>query len=685
MSYIYTINDNWIDVLPDVTTTTFNKKSKHKEEYYNLYCGFDIETTTIINQTNKDITRHAYMYIWQFCINEIVITGRTWDDFFRLIDILEDKYSGSAKILIFIHNMGFEMSFMLARLNDRITNQFYKDKYKPLFVEIDNKIRFQDSLAITGVSLEKTAEIYNLKYKKLAGDLDYTLKRNSLTKLTQKELMYCYMDVLILSDFARKIFTEIAPKNFNKIPLTKTQLFLNKVFKYMTRSEKMHCHDIIISYSEYLQMNRYLFRGGYVHANFAHNGEVINNVQSVDFTSSYPAVMLHNNNYPVGKFRNVNIDILTKERFYNLLNNYACWIDVSFYNIKRTTNHTIESRNKIVAIGGHSIFDNGRLSEAEYINVQLTELDFDIYEHFYEWDEMQINSIKIARRGTLPAGLLKALKEDYIKKSELKRAGLNDTIEYLLAKQNINSAYGACCKKIPFNNWTYQNGWTNGSGGKMEAEVYSEWSEKTNILPFQFACWITANARHNLLVDGVARVGDDCLYCDTDSMKVRNYNKHRHVIQEYNAKMEELNKPLCEINTAFNDLGFFDENDGFYSSFKTLGSKRYVNIEDNKPHVTIAGLPKKSLVKHIEKHNIDLMDAFVDGLSIPSEESGKITTDYNDEPHSDTIIDYQGNTETMTELSSCALYEIPFNMSLTREYLDFIKRTFNTEHNYLGG
>lgn len=682
MGYVYQITDEWQKALPDAEVLKLNKFSKHKDYIYNLACGFDIETTTIIRKEKNQDIRHSYMYIWQFAIEDIVIIGRTWKDFYTLIDGLEKKYTKDGKVLIWIHNLSYEASFMLSRLNDRITNQFYKDKHKPLFIEIDDKIRFQDSLAITGCSLEKTAEIYNLQHKKLKNDLDYTKMRNSKTKLTDIELMYCYHDVLILSDFARLMIDNIIPNNFNKLPLTKTQLFLNKVYNYMEYSEKLHIHDILLTFSEYIEANRYLFRGGYVHSNYNHTGEIIENVQSVDFTSSYPAVMLHNKNYPVGKFRKVNLEKLTKKQFENLLSSYACWIDISFYNLKSTTTHSIESKSKVKEISATNLIDNGRVSSADYMRVELTELDFEIYSKFYSWDEMQINSMKIARRGALPEGLLKALKEDYIIKSKLKKEGKKDSIEYILAKQNINSAYGACCKKIPFKNWSYSNGWIISNENESEEQVYSQWESKNNILPFQFACWITSNARYNLLKT-VYEIGDDALYCDTDSIKIKNYEKHRDVILKYNEEIKEMNKELLEIDEAFSDLGEFDENDGFYEKFKTLGAKRYLVIEDEKPHVTVAGLPKQALIEHSKKHNVDIMDIFLNNMSIPSEESMKLTTCYNEEPHSDLIIDEEGNAEIMTELSSCALYEIPFNMTLSAEYISMLAKSTNYNNMYL--
>lgn len=679
--YIYTFNGKWIEMLPNADIITTNEHSKNPEKYYKLYCGFDIETTRHEYEQDGQTVRRSYMYVWQFIINDIIIIGRTWDDFLRLLDILRDKYT-DAKLLILIHNISFEMSFLLQRIKTGITNIFCKDKRKPIFVEYMHTIRFQDSYALTGCSLAELSHIYNLPHKKAVGDLDYSLKRNSMTELTAHEKLYIYLDVIVLRDYAIKLIDEIRVKNFNKIPLTKTQLFLNKAFNYMTKKEKQKCHDILLSFDEYVTMNKWLFRGGYVHGNIHHIDEVIQDVQSVDFTSSYPAVMNHDY-VPVGKFRNVDIKLLNGKTLNNLLSTYCCWIECAFFDIKLKGVHTIESRSKIVEMSNDCVFDNGRLFKGSYVKVHLTELDFEVYQQFYNWEQFNIISLKIARRGKLPAGLLKALNEDYVTKAKLKNEDKKETTDYILAKQNINSAYGGCCKKIPFNNWTFSlKGWEIENNTQTERDVYHKWTEKTNILPFQFACWITSHARHHLLMCA-CKVGNDCLYMDTDSMKIKNYDKHRDIIKQYNDNIAKQNAELLEISPYFSDLGMFDENDGHYESFKMLGCKRYCVVEDNKPHSTIAGLPKKTLVDYCKNNDVDIMDVFNNGMKFDDVESGKLTTHYEDESHTDYIVDYLGNGEQMTELSSCTLYEIPFELSMTTEFLTLIKQVLNLDKKYI--
>ena len=61
--------------------------------------AFDVEAT------NDSKTRAAYMYVWQLYLNGTVYIGRTWNEFFELLDDIAYyfKTSPKRKLYIFIH------------------------------------------------------------------------------------------------------------------------------------------------------------------------------------------------------------------------------------------------------------------------------------------------------------------------------------------------------------------------------------------------------------------------------------------------------------------------------------------------------------------------------------------------------------------------------------------------------
>ena len=142
-----------------------------------------------------------------------------------------------------------------------------------------------------------------------------------------------------------------------------------------------------------------------------------------------------------------------------------------------------------------------------------------------------------------------------------------------------------------------------------------------------------------------------------------------NVFEKWDAKMEEINRKMCEERhldfEIFKDLGCFDL-DGKYEQMKTLGSKRYLVKENGKYKATIAGLPKKVIPSLAEK-DINPFDIFQNEMEINFSQSRKLTTCYNDNETSCMI-----DGELMTEKSSVALYEIPFKLSITNEYKNYI-------------
>ena len=59
-------------------------KGRKKNKYLNIGAAFDIETTKIKDE------HFSFKYIWQFSLNDLVIYGRTWDEFLQFLDILRE-------------------------------------------------------------------------------------------------------------------------------------------------------------------------------------------------------------------------------------------------------------------------------------------------------------------------------------------------------------------------------------------------------------------------------------------------------------------------------------------------------------------------------------------------------------------------------------------------------------------
>ena len=416
------------------------------------------------------------------------------------------------------------------------------------------------------------------------------------------------------------------------------------------------------SENTYQMWFRYLFRGGFVHSNFTLTNQVLSGVKCYDITSSYPARM-NLSYYPVTPFKDAKFSP-------DLLKTHCCIMVVTFYNIRTTTMHSIESLHKAINYDDVKV-DNGRIYRASMLQVMLTELDLFNYKMFYQWDKLIINSFQVAERGNLPLFIRRVLNKHYLYKASLKAQGLSDTPEYAIAKSGVNAGFGLMVTRISLDKVTIDE---HGDWITDKVAVnFKEEIEKQFLLP-QWGIYVSAHARHQLLTM-VKRITSKCgnivIYCDTDSIKALYHPDISGIIENYNNYIANELKAHKLTHEAFHDLGMFDDEykNKTVTRFKTLGAKRYLTEIDNaKIKATIAGLPKNTI------HNIkgDVFEEFdIDGMRIEAEYSDKLTTCYNDE-YTEDLIDDGTTVMLMSELSSVALYEIPFTLVTDKEYYNMV-------------
>lgn len=656
------------------------KQGKFSNNYWDLKCGFDIETTTYIDR--------AYMYIWQIGINNKAFFGNTWEEFNDCLNIIncyidylnrqkakeKHKKEFKAQAICFIHNIAFEWQFVRHEIS--ITDVFLKSLREPLYFE-SNNIKFLDSFQITHMSLAKLAKRY-CTTQKMVGDIDYTILRNATDGkyLTDKEMKYCENDVLILCEFAEYYFNKYLSNN--ELIYTETSIVrhsLKKAFKEQNQITKQDIFEMYPkTFNEYLMYMEYLFAGGWVKSSVDAFGKILSNIKCKDITSSYPAQIAHRY-YPVSKFKSIKID--SKQMFNNMLNRYCCILDVTLFNVKKTTIHSIISTSKIVNTDtGRILVDNGRIAEVEKVRLLMTELDWDIFNKFYDYDKFKIiiNSFKIAVRGKLPSYVVSTMLDAYERKEELKLQGK----DYFNEKCFVNMFYGCFVTKIHKFNYVVK------IDGQITKELNDYYKQiRSSVLSPFWGIWCTSWARYQEL-SAVYANADCVVYGDTDSVK--GHDMPDDYFNNYNAEQIEKNKKLCEkYNKNFElikELGCWDT-EPTYKLFKTIGCKRYIGFdENNKLSVTIAGVPKGTLEKIVginpdknkkyytnSQKALEVMELLKDGQSFSNCKTGAT---YNDNEHSDII-----NGELMVSKSSVAINNIDFTIKVSKEYNDYIKQVID--------
>ena len=679
-----------------------NVKPYKKSKYLDLGSGFDIETTNFYDKENERWL--ATMWCWQWSFDEITVIGRTWEEFQRMATLINKKLdlSKNRKLIVLDHNLPFEWAFMRKYLPvEKVLSKTRRDIMT--FTAFEG-MEFRDTAILTRFSLAKMAVNYHLGIEKLKGDLDYSLIRHTKTPFQNKqEIAYCINDVQILQRFFHKYIKKEFLRLGYKIPLTQTGIPRFALKRALRKSG-----DFTKRYHEFIERaypteefynftRRYLFRGGFNHANIMVLDEIFDdrigdpNLGSEDIKSSYPFEIF------TKKFGSVYLpmDPSWFEEVRNETEEY--FRDVGFIamlkinDIQTLTPHSIESKHKLIDYSDDAIFDNGRLVKAKWVVVGLLESDWLNYRDFYKMGEIEVIWIKKAIKQYLPEFIVRTVYNFFVVKETMPK----DSIEYMRSKEKLNAIFGCMATGLNTTDYILWNGELYlGDSEDLPEDIrqapktYDEAIKKQFLLPI-WACQVAAFGRRHLL-RLFKEVGYDGLYGDTDSCKIRHYTKYLPFIEKLNAEAEELNIATCErlnLNIDYvRNLGKF-EFEGEYKRFKTLGAKRYLyetkpDPESGKlPKIVsvVAGMKKGTLLKHCEEKRdengklirkaLDPFVAFSNNLTLSPEESGKITSRYTDEAFEGELTDYNGVTEKIHEESCCALYAIPFKMKVDPDFI----------------
>ncbi len=414
------------------------KHGKENPKYLDISVSFDTETTSTYIKDKKI----AFMYVWQFGINGYYCYGRTWTDFIKLLMRLQSygKLSEEKRLIIYIHNLSFEFQFF--RKYIPWVDIFAKEEREPMKALSAFGIEFRDSLILSGYKLENVAKnLISHKIPKMIGDLDYSLIRNSKTEFTEKEKGYMLNDVRILIayiDEQREQYGDIA-----HIPLTNTgrvrELVRQKCFgnDYKSRMKYLSAmQNLTLTVDDYKELKQ-AFAGGFTHANPLHVGKTLHNVQSIDFTSSYPTVMI-SEQYPNSSAQDY--EFKNFQEFEKLLDTKLVIFEVEFKNIVSSVDFdNYISKSRCYDYYG-LVENNGRVFSADTLKTTITNVDFDIIRQVYTWEDIKIRHVKWFYKHYLPKPIIKSIIELYQKKTTLKGV-VGKEAEYMHAKGMLNSVY----------------------------------------------------------------------------------------------------------------------------------------------------------------------------------------------------------------------------------------------------
>lgn len=653
---------NIIKSIPIARNYSKRKKSD-KTLFRNCMCAFDIETTYL------DDVEQSIMYIWQFAVMDLrngniwYCFGRTWEQFTKLLDSF---YHEGITVLVWVHNLSYEFQFMRHWLPFQKDKIFALKSRKVVRADIDG-VQFRCSYIQTNKSLDAFTRDMGVVHQKLSGvEFDYSKKRYPWTEMTTEELQYCCNDVVGLLE-SMQVRMRMENDTLYSLPLTSTG-YVRRLAKEAMRKFNHNQLQAMMCDVDVYKLLRLEFRGGDTHANRYHVNKILENVASYDRASSYPDVML-NYRFPMSAFTPRMItDIGELEKKCQIRD--CCFIAV--FTITNLQQRDIYygapylSLDKAVEISGQ-VVDNGRILSANRAVYVFNDIDWKIVKSEYV-GEVEISQVYIAKYGYLPQAFRDLVIDLFHKKTSLKNVD-GQELNYMRSKELINSLYGMCAQNPVKPDVIYMD--EPDQAFTLEdivdiGEKLEKYNKKAFLL-YAWGCWVTAWARLKLK-EMINIVGDNFVYCDTDSVKFLVRDDYKRIV----ARIEEYNQGLKELSIS--NKGYADDKKGIthylgvyeyeetYKQFKTLGAKKYAYTrQDGTFKITIAGVPKKAGAREmgtIENFNVGFV----------FRNSGKLESVYNDSDYGTYYTD-DSSEHRIKIRSNVVLRESTYEIGLSLEYM----------------
>lgn len=730
-----------IKLMTDTTNPIYSPDNPNKvigERIYKTGIGFDTESTTIthtVTEKNKTktVVDYCFLYSYQISIGtQHYSLYRTYEEFNNFIHVLHGVLKNksdfdksierpSAKCIIWVANLSHEWSFIKYKITRdfEIEKCFAKSPRDVLYVDFGLFV-LRECIGLFGHSLADIAKNWT-QTQKLKGDLNYDLIRTPSTILTEKEKQYCINDVIILSEMHDAVLKAYTQDNGGVIlPNTSSGFVRLKLKSAIRESEELTAERI--SHNEYrkkeaktnlahlMKLNaklyfsqfqweicrNYGYCGGLCGSNIEDVGKTLHNIQCVDLTSDYPAQMIQRK-FPYGTLRRAKLseydDIRNKHKPYFMI--------CIFKKLESKTEHATFSKHKALNFTNpifqkkygtiqNLIAYNGKIRRGNNIVACINDIDLSAYNEIYDMEYTPLALYVFSGYKKIPQWMFDCITHDYVTKSKLKIAKMQNTVEYMDSKRNVNTYYGVLSTKPSDMYDEFMNGlFAPSDETTFENIKYQSW-----LNPY-IAFWVTSYAR-KILMHFISMFPDLIVQYDTDSLYYKtdkpNSEQLKKAIERYNAMITAKNEKIFEHHPdkkLFLSLGTWDF-ETIYCNFLPLGAKKYIKQDtENGIQTVIAGLPKTAIPAEIANRNIkkpfthyNVLKKYIDTnytintVVVKHQFANKFASVYCDDDYEipTVITDYMGNTETVLQGCYHAIIPIDFTLALGIDYAQQIVR-----------
>ena len=642
-----------VDEFEPPTLIFKNLQRNHKiTKYATDYICLDTETS-------KTNVTEGWVYQWAICIKQkIFVYGRTPSELIKLLEKISETYklSDKKKIIIYIHNAGYDFSYLKLYLLkfDPTLSVLAVDNHAVLTVDMIG-YRIICSYKLTNLSLAVLSDKYAKKYIKAVGEIDYSIIRYQDSILNDNDWVYMFSDVASQYDGVKQYLLMNGYKFCADAPFTSTGFVRVECRKASKRDKKWRDNfdKMRLTLPEY-KLCRQTFMGGICICNFLYSGITIRTVNGHceyvnksgdlvilndslglghdDFTSSYPARQVMDS-MPSGKPMYYG-DIESRAEFERLLKKYHCVFMLTLYNVSIKKGVTAPYIPSSKCLGSKGLLKiNGKVVYANELTIGVTELDYKWIKRQYKADNFKVFNMLCFKRGKMPEWLKSEIMKYFTNKCTL--ADIDPTL-YAKSKNLLNGIYGMTATSIIRDDYkialTSDDKHKAGEifkfsvdgaddltpedlekaiADKEEKVLNKYYNSHNSFMPYQYSLYTTAHARDALMTmieatgdndgngDDLTGVYKNFLYCDTDSVFYIKTPSNKIRMEKYEREcIDKAKSAGAYVGKKY--LGA-PTHEPEIKAFRGLHAKCYAMEEWQKKKrryelvVVIAGVPKRSI------------------------------------------------------------------------------------------
>lgn len=593
-------------------------------------------------------------YLWTFCFDMTgeIIYGRTWNDLIEFFEILHNNgYDYDHKLIVYLNDLTQFFTYVKKHLY--IDEEMLAKSPSDILIFSSKGIEFRDFQAYTEKDIDKLiyANDINAKTYHIQPDDDRVSDR---VALTDQEIEYSSRRVLEMTNAIRRDLDLLYQGQTKDIKITKTRRIENLLSANLRRSDpdkqlfwKIHAYNPLSSdfgRNVLLPQLRKAFFGGTVFYEKGVLNELLKDVYSADIVSAYCAEFILSK-YPISRYKVLD----TPEDYHELFDKIyyskkalLIQFEATEVKLKKGGLPILPAALKHYYIDKHSPTERKeavkraqelKLHESKIIRMCLTEIDFELFNRYYDFEECKILSVMGAKKGYLPDFIIKTVAELYKnkmigkeKKHKLEEIGLLDPLQeelYNDVKSAIARLYGIFTQSPVVTKYCFDQ---EKKDLKLVSSEYLCKDQEYRPVVYQWGVVTTALVRKKLcdLRDKLRDHRVKTISGDTDCINFRGNAKD--IISDFNEKINSMIRKRCAIigiePEALKDLGTLEVKK--YKFYRITAVKQYATVretENGDVFETVCGGMSKEC-SYFMKYSSDPLkqiDHFRLGLTIPAD------------------------------------------------------------------